>query len=414
MTKNKLQTISKNLTFSAMTFLVAFVSIASIATSAQSVNNTANLIIGQVDTGTAIELSVCIKTDDTTLHMGNASTWFKYTPSALTPNPTILERGVYNSGNYLPLKWNAVGGTTDTWTMPITYSGDGTVAGSTQISAIPELIGKVKLDKTGSGSTALTLVKNLYFSTEEGLTPMNQTVTYVTTDCRGATTTVSTAGTPTATTSNPITGALGSAATTIALTGGNMPNGTVATFLPAGATTPITGTIVNGNFVPNAGQTIPAGTLTGARTGVLSVTGATPATVNVPTNFGSGTTVTPPSTSNTNTTGTVIVVNTNQSNTSSATTQPQANIQPENKATTNNQANIQSENKPATTTTSNKVASADEEPKKVMTTTTSVSPISRTVTTGGFSVQIAIVSLIASIIALVGFKTVSKKKIKFN
>ena len=89
-------------------------------------------------------------------------------------------------------------------------------------------------------------------------------------------------GTPTATTASPVTGTIGQPLPTISLTGGNIPNGTAATFVPMGGA-PITGTIMNGNFVPTTGSLIPVGSTTGPSTGTLKSAGATD--VNVPTNF---------------------------------------------------------------------------------------------------------------------------------
>jgi hypothetical protein len=103
---------------------------------------------------------------------------------------------------------------------------------------------------------------------------------------------VLTLGTPTATTVTPITGVVGSVAPIILMTGSSVPNGTIASFLPQGSTTPILGTIQSGgNFVPNALQIIPLNATVGPSVGVLSVsspTGILP--VNVPTNFTSSTT----------------------------------------------------------------------------------------------------------------------------
>ena len=89
-------------------------------------------------------------------------------------------------------------------------------------------------------------------------------------------------GLPVATVTNPVIGTVGGTAPNITLTGSNLPNGTPATFTPAGSTTPITGTIQNGVFVPNSGQTIPFTATTGPAVGTLV---AGNQTVGVPTNF---------------------------------------------------------------------------------------------------------------------------------
>jgi large repetitive protein len=91
-------------------------------------------------------------------------------------------------------------------------------------------------------------------------------------------------GTTTATTVTPIIGTVGvSAFPTINMTGGNLPDNTVATFIPAGTTTVITGKIVSGNFVPDSGQLVPANATQGPTTGTLKSVGVSDVTV--PTNF---------------------------------------------------------------------------------------------------------------------------------
>ena len=93
-----------------------------------------------------------------------------------------------------------------------------------------------------------------------------------------------TLGSTTATTVAPITGTVGvTTFPTINMTGSNIPDNTLATFTPAGTTTVINGKIIGGNFVPDAGQVVPANATQGPATGVLSTLGAT--SVNVPTNF---------------------------------------------------------------------------------------------------------------------------------
>jgi hypothetical protein len=89
-------------------------------------------------------------------------------------------------------------------------------------------------------------------------------------------------GTASATTTNPIGGSVGGQAPAILLDGNTYNNGTVATFTPAGSTTPINGTIINGYFVPNAGQVIPTGTTIGPATGVLKIGNSS---LNIPINF---------------------------------------------------------------------------------------------------------------------------------
>jgi hypothetical protein len=93
-----------------------------------------------------------------------------------------------------------------------------------------------------------------------------------------------TLGTPTATTVAPIVGTVGvSSFPTINMIGSNLPDNTVATFTPAGTTTIINGKIIGGNFVPDAGQVVPADATQGPTTGTLKSAGITDVTV--PTNF---------------------------------------------------------------------------------------------------------------------------------
>lgn len=86
-------------------------------------------------------------------------------------------------------------------------------------------------------------------------------------------------------TASQITGTVGGDLPQIPTTGGNIPNGTGATFTPEGCTTGIAGTIQNGVFVPTAGAQIPSCALSGQRTGVLQITNGP--SINVSTNFAS-------------------------------------------------------------------------------------------------------------------------------
>jgi Bacterial Ig domain len=99
-----------------------------------------------------------------------------------------------------------------------------------------------------------------------------------------------TLGTPVATTITPIVGVVGvSPFPTIILTGSNLPDNTVANFdlyVPDGESftiIPILGKIIGGNFVPDAGQVVPANAILGPSTGILKSAGV--ADVTVPTNF---------------------------------------------------------------------------------------------------------------------------------
>jgi hypothetical protein len=82
---------------------------------------------------------------------------------------------------------------------------------------------------------------------------------------------------------SPITGIVGiTPMPNIPLNGNTLPDGTSATFTPAGGT-PIQGTIQNNSFVPSNGALIPANATIGSQNGVLSSDGVP--SVNVPTNF---------------------------------------------------------------------------------------------------------------------------------
>jgi hypothetical protein len=278
--------------------------------------NTAKLIIGTTDNANSVDISVCVQATDGPIHLANVSTWFQFNTSALTPTTgTFVEKGRYNgTDGYGQLKWNEVAGSAigglNKYTMSLVYSGDGVSAGQSGLLmsvSSPELLGKVSFAKVAgaTASTTVTLVKNIYYSTESPGTAIQQTITNVIGDCRGVSTTVSssssstlstsssvsanttyTIGTPVATATNPVVGLTGGLPPVIVLNGNTAPNGTPATLTLPGSTTPITGTIVNGTFVPNPGQTIPAGTTIGAGTGILTV-GTT--SVNIPFSATSGT-----------------------------------------------------------------------------------------------------------------------------
>jgi hypothetical protein len=176
--------------------------------------NTGDLIIGKVDTGTAIEVSVCVKATDGPIRVTNVSLWLGFDNAALTTTPTVstagsvvpngslIEKGQYGNGNngYSNLKWEqvqpapVVPSTIDQYTLRLNFIGDANVAGSNGLlmnSTTPELYGKVRFNKvTGStASTAISLNKNQFLSVENTTTPVIQTVTNVTTDCRETNTT---------------------------------------------------------------------------------------------------------------------------------------------------------------------------------------------------------------------------------
>jgi hypothetical protein len=82
---------------------------------------------------------------------------------------------------------------------------------------------------------------------------------------------------------DPIVGLPGGTIAPITLIGSNIPNGTPMTLTLPGVTTPITGKIMDGKFVPDAGQTIP-NTVTMGNSAYAVLTGAG-TTANIPTNF---------------------------------------------------------------------------------------------------------------------------------
>jgi hypothetical protein len=127
-------------------------------------------------------------------------------------------------------------------------------------------------------------------------------------------------GTAVASTSNPVTGTIGSQFAQVSLSGNTFANGTSATFTPEGATLAIQGTIQNGNFVPNSNQPIPTGTFTGARVGVLRVGNLS---LNVPTNFAQASNPVTPTTNG----GSIITI-TNQNNTTTTTQSQSQQVAP--------------------------------------------------------------------------------------
>ena len=102
-------------------------------------NNTSNLIIGTSNTSNSVELSVCVQATSGTIHLANASTWFQFDTTALTPTSGLfLEKGRYNgTDGYGQLKWNqiagALSGNSDKYTMNIAFSGDGISVGQSEI-----------------------------------------------------------------------------------------------------------------------------------------------------------------------------------------------------------------------------------------------------------------------------------------
>ena len=68
---------------------------------------------------------------------------------------------------------------------------------------------------------------------------------------------------------------IGSPSPIIELPNSNLPNGTVATFTPNGASISIKGTVKDNQFVPDPGQIIPVGSTPGAAVGVIKTADST-------------------------------------------------------------------------------------------------------------------------------------------
>jgi hypothetical protein len=166
--------------------------------------NTGDLIIGTKDTGNAVELSVCVKATLGPFRLSQVSNWFKFDPTVLTPTPaTFLEKGQYGNtvvglNGYSPIKWQEVAGTfnnttlpnSDTFTMSLAYGGDPAtpgLAGLFMNTSAPELFGRVSFTKVpnATGSTAINMVKNQFFTIENGIALIQQVIS-VTGDCRNS------------------------------------------------------------------------------------------------------------------------------------------------------------------------------------------------------------------------------------
>jgi hypothetical protein len=188
-----------------------------------------------------------------TNNVGTVSTPITGTQGNAVPNVTI-------TGN------TSTNGTTATLTLPGTTTPiTGTITNGV---FTPNANQTIPTGTTTGPGTAILIIDNKIIAVPVNIDPAPNTAPII--------------GTTTITTTNPIGGSIGSQSPVIPLVGNNSPNGTVATFTPTGVTTPITGTIINGNFIPNIGQTIPTGTTTGPSTGTLKIGNQT---LIVPTNF---------------------------------------------------------------------------------------------------------------------------------
>lgn len=150
----------------------------------------ANLIIGQVDRGGVIDLSVCLQSTGVDFRLADASTWFDFDGTSLTPISGLHHTGRFSSGNgYGAADFQSVNdtSTTDTWSVRVDYTGDGVTPGSeglTVTSTESELIGSAKLTKVGSNNTlSLNTSGTAYYSVENGSTPVDLNVVNVNYDC---------------------------------------------------------------------------------------------------------------------------------------------------------------------------------------------------------------------------------------
>ena len=155
-------------------------------------SKSSNLIIGTSDTGSAIELSLCVQATPGPINLANVSSWFQFDSSSLTTVAnSILEKGQYGNSNngYGPLKWQEVlgsqSGNLKTYSMRLDYT-DLTGGMGLPMSTSKELFGKVSFVKTGSYSS-INLVKNQFFSTANASVPLDQEISYVSGDCRTST-----------------------------------------------------------------------------------------------------------------------------------------------------------------------------------------------------------------------------------
>ena len=150
----------------------------------QAAASSANLIIGMVDKGTNYEVSACLQSTSGVQHLTDSSTWFNYNSAQVTPNPTLVTRGIYNStASHAPMGWvsvfpNTIYGMSTISTTDVAYSD----------SIVPTtgsgLIGRGAFDKIGNApSTSITLNKGLFYSIEGALDPTTVNVINSNADC---------------------------------------------------------------------------------------------------------------------------------------------------------------------------------------------------------------------------------------
>jgi hypothetical protein len=160
-------------------------------TGANTGTNNANLIIGSVDTGAAIEYSACLQNTGDAIRLTDSSLWIGFDNSQLTPVPTPLQTGIFSSGNgYGALQFKQVPpppvSTAEKWTLATFFPGTGTTpeTGGYLIPDTAELIAKVKFNKIGNPvNPVISIQKKQYYTIEYGLTPITLNVINLTTDC---------------------------------------------------------------------------------------------------------------------------------------------------------------------------------------------------------------------------------------
>jgi hypothetical protein len=279
--------------------------------------NKANLIIGKVETASTMEITACIVNTGDAIKLTDSSTWFNFDNTMLTANPAITTPGLYTSPDYT-LQWANVNTltTSETWTVNTRY-----ISGGRSIPTTPDLIAKITLNKIGTQTNpAVTLTKDVFLTVEYPTTPIALTVVNQTGACNAVTSTSSSTTTSTSSSTSTSTssstssaGTIGTVSTTtpiaigttvgfptIPLTGTTVPSNSPATVIIPGLTTPITGNIINGQFVPTPGQNLPTSIGNGLIGGILVV----PGYQNLPINFNYSNGTTP--TTTTTTLGTLV------------------------------------------------------------------------------------------------------------
>jgi hypothetical protein len=158
----------------------------SLHVSAQDTQN-ADLIIGQEQSGSNLEVSLCLKSTSGKITIANVSNWLQYDKNSLTPG-VIIEKGVYGNSTdgYGALKWQKVQGAEDKYTLSLGFSGDVQTPGQSGIqmqSNSPELLAKVNFNVIGNNKN-IKLDSVKYYSTENASAPISLNIKNVEGDCR--------------------------------------------------------------------------------------------------------------------------------------------------------------------------------------------------------------------------------------